>query len=86
MIGPVRSVRECGTACWSPCRGGQINALDRVQKKAAQFINRMKDSDLETLAQRRTMSRLCALFKALWEKGLESYRAVFPNLCETAAR
>jgi len=50
-------------ACWDPCRG-QINALDRVQTKAAQFTNHTKDSDGETLAQRRTVARLCALFKA----------------------
>jgi len=37
---------------------------DRVQKKAAQFTNHTKDSDWESLVQRRTMARLCALFKA----------------------
>jgi len=53
-----------GLACWDPCREGQINALDREQKKAAQFTSRTKDSEWETLAQRRTIARLCALFKA----------------------
>ena len=43
---------------------GQINVLDRVQQKAAQFTNHTKDSDWETLTQRRTIARLCALFKA----------------------
>jgi hypothetical protein len=38
--------------------------LDRVHKKAAQFANQTKDSDWKTLAQRRTIARLCALFKA----------------------
>ena len=42
----------------------QINTLDRVQKKAAEFTNHTKDSEWETLAQRRTIARLCALFKA----------------------
>jgi len=46
-----------------PCKG-QINALDRVQMKAAQFTNHMKDSDWEILAQCRKIARLCALFKA----------------------
>ena len=32
----VRPVLEYGAACWDPCREGQINALDRVQKEAAQ--------------------------------------------------
>jgi hypothetical protein len=36
---------------------------DRVQKKAAQFTNRTNDSDWETLAYRRTIAQLYALFK-----------------------
>jgi len=61
----VSPVLECGSACWDPCRGGQINALDRVQKKDAEFTNHTNDSDWETLAQPRTIARLrvCALFK-----------------------
>ena len=60
----VLPVLEYGAACWDPCKEGQINALDRVQTKAAQFTNHTKDSDWETLAQRRTIARLCELFKA----------------------
>ena len=41
-----------------------INALERAQKKAAQFSNHTKDSDWDALAQRRTVAPLCALFKA----------------------
>ena len=59
----VRPVLQYGVACWDPSRG-QINALDRAQKKAAQFSNHTKDFDWETLAQRMTIARLCALFKA----------------------
>jgi hypothetical protein len=59
----VRPVFEYGSECWDPCRG-QINALDRAQEKAAQFTNHTKDSEWETLAQRRPIARLCALFKA----------------------
>jgi hypothetical protein len=40
-----------------------INALHRVQKKAALFADHTKESDWETFAQRRTITRLCALFK-----------------------
>ena len=47
-----------GNPIWGPCREGQINALDRVQKKAAQFTNHAKNSDWETLVQRRTIARL----------------------------
>jgi len=59
----IRPVLEYGSACWDPCRG-QINALDRVQKRAAQFTNHTMDSDWETLAQCRTIARLRTLFKA----------------------
>jgi len=40
----VRPIREYGVAFWDPCRG-QIHALDRVQKKDAQFTNHTNDSD-----------------------------------------
>jgi len=38
-------------------------------EKAAHFTNRTKASEWETLAQRRTIARLRALFKALEEFG-----------------
>jgi hypothetical protein len=60
----VCPILEYGSACWEPYIEGHINALDRVQKKAAQFSNHTKGSDWETLAQHRTIARLCALFKA----------------------
>ena len=43
----VRRIVEYGSACWDPCRG-QINELDRIQKKDAQFTNHTKHSDYET--------------------------------------
>ena len=46
------------------CTEGQIKALDRIQKKAAEFTNHTKDFDWENLAQRRMIACLCALFKA----------------------
>ena len=55
----VCPVFEYGSACWDPCTKGQINALDKVQKKAAHTEN----SDWENLAQRRIAS-LCTLLKA----------------------
>jgi hypothetical protein len=63
----VRPILEYGAACWDPYREGQTNALDRVQKKAAKFAiehNHRNGSDWESLAQRRKIARLCALFKA----------------------
>ena len=56
VIGTVRPVLEYGAACWDPYREGQIRALDRVQKEAVQFTNHTKDSDWETLAQRRAIA------------------------------
>ena len=58
---------ECVSACWDPCTERETNALDRVQKKAAQFTNHTKDSDWETLAQRRTIA------SPLLVTGLQNY-------------
>ena len=55
---------EYWAACWDPYREGQISALDRVQKKAAKFAHHRKSPNWETLASRRKLSRICALFKA----------------------
>ena len=45
-----------------PYRDDQVSALNRVQKRAGKFANNM--SGWETLAQRRLIARICALFKA----------------------
>jgi len=45
-----------------------------VQTKAAKFANRTKDSDWQTLAQRRPIARLCALFKAY--SGERAWKAI----------
>ena len=60
----VHPVLEYGAACWVPCREGQLNALDQVRKKAAQFTNHRRGSDWETLARHRMIACLCVLFKA----------------------
>ena len=60
----VHPILEYGAACWDPYREGQISALDRVQKKAAKFAHYTNSLNWETLASRRKLSRLCALFKA----------------------
>jgi hypothetical protein len=74
----VRPSLEYGSACWDPCTEGQINALDRVQKKAAQFKNHTKDSDRKTLAQHKTIARLCTLFEAY--SGEQSWKATHNRL------
>jgi len=60
----VRPILEYGAACWDPYREGQITALDRVQKKAAKFACHTNSSNWDTLASRRKLSRICAIFKA----------------------
>ena len=60
----VRPILEYGAAWWDPYREGQISALDRVQKRAAKFAHHKNSPNWETLASRRTLSRICALFKA----------------------
>jgi len=54
------------------------NLKDRVQNKAAQFTNHTKDSDWETLAQRRTLARLCTLYKEY--SGKKARRAIRDRL------
>ena len=64
----VHPILDYGSACWYPCREGKINALDRLQKKAAQFSDHTKYSELETLAQRRMIAHLCSLFEVYSEE------------------
>jgi len=59
----VRPILEYGVACWDPYREGQTSALDRVQKKAAKFAHHTNSPNWKTLASRRKLSRICALFK-----------------------
>jgi len=70
----VRPILEYGATCWDPYREGQISALDRAQKKAAKFAHHMSSSNWETLASRRKLSRICALFKAY--SGEQAWKAI----------
>jgi len=60
----VRPILEYGAVCWDPYREGQVSALNRVQKRGAKFANVINESGWGTLAQRRLVARICALFKA----------------------
>jgi len=60
----VRPILEYGAMCWDRYTEGQVSALNRVQKKAAKFVNSTNESGWETLKRRRLMARRCALFKA----------------------
>jgi hypothetical protein len=74
----VRPVLEYGPACWDPYREGQINALDRVQKKATKFANHTNDLLWETLAQFRKVARICSLYIAC--RGERAWKAVGDRL------
>jgi hypothetical protein len=60
----VCPILEYGAACWDPYRNGQVSALDRVQRKAANLAYHRNDSKWEILTQRRKRARICAVFKA----------------------
>jgi hypothetical protein len=74
----VHPILEYGAACWDPYKEGQINALDRVQKKAAKFAHHTKDWNWETVAQGRKIARICAVFKAY--TGERAWKAVGDRL------
>jgi hypothetical protein len=74
----VRLILECGATCWDPYREEQITALDRVQKKAAKFAHHTNSSNWETLALRRKLSRICALFKSY--SGEQAWKAIGDRL------
>jgi hypothetical protein len=70
----VCPILEYGATCWDPYRVGQIIALDRVQKKAAKFAHHTNSLNWETLASRRKLSHICALFKAY--SGERAWKAI----------
>jgi len=74
----VRPIHEYGAASWDPHRECQISALDRVQNKAAKFAHHSGGSDWESLAQRRKIARMCALYKAY--TGERAWKAIGDRL------
>jgi len=76
----LRSFLEYGAPCWDPYWEGQINAFDRVQKKAATFANHTNDSVWEILAQCRQIACICALFTVYI--GVWAWKAIGDRLHE----
>ena len=66
----MRPILGYGAVCWDPQTESQVSALNRVQKRAAKFANNINESGWESLAQRRLIARICALFKACTGDGL----------------
>ena len=60
----VCTILEYGAAYWDPYRECQISALDRVQNKVAKFAHHLGGLDWESLARRRKIAHMCALYKA----------------------
>ncbi|PNF38203.1 hypothetical protein B7P43_G13462 [Cryptotermes secundus] len=58
------TVKRAWKALHFTMREGQINALDRVQKKAAKFAHHRNESNWETFTERRKIARICSFFKA----------------------
>ena len=74
----VRPIFEYGAACWDPYRECQLSALDRVQNKVAKFAHHSGGSDWVSLAQRRKIARMCALYKAY--TGERAWKAIGDRL------
>ena len=74
----VHPILEYGAAYWDLYREGQINALDRMQKKVAKFAHHTNSSNWETLASHRKLSHICALFKAY--SGDRAWKAIGDKL------
>ena len=76
----MRPILQYGVLCWDPYREGQVGALNRVQKRAAKFANNINESGWETLAQRRLVARIYALFKAYVYTGGRAWKAIGDRL------
>jgi len=77
-MSPVRPILENGAAFWDPYRECQIIALHRLQNKAAKFAQHLGGALWESLAQRRKIARICALYKAY--TGERAWKAIGNNL------
>jgi hypothetical protein len=74
----VRPLPEYGAVCWDPYREGEVSVLNLIQRRAATFANHTNESGWETLAQRRLIARLCALYKAY--TGRRAWKAIADSL------
>ena len=89
-ISIVRSSMEYASIIWEPFRGTHAGSLEAVQRKAARWIKSdyvressvtrmLKSLNLDTLQERRRMSRLAFLFKILKEPTHKDSVAVQPS-------
>ena len=66
----VRPILEYGAVCWDTYREGQVRVLNRVQKRAAKSANNINETGWDTLAQRRMITRICAITRHTSGDGL----------------
>ncbi|KAJ4437846.1 hypothetical protein ANN_13784 [Periplaneta americana] len=59
----VRPVMEYGATCWDPYRLEHIKTLEKIKKRALKCCLKNSPLKWDTLMDRRTRIRLCALFK-----------------------
>ncbi|KAJ4451749.1 hypothetical protein ANN_03220, partial [Periplaneta americana] len=59
----VRPAMEYGAACWDPYRLEHIKTLEKIKKRALKCCRKNSPLKWDTLTDRRTRIRLCALFK-----------------------
>ena len=72
-LAPVRSQLECCSVVWSPHKSRNISKLERIQRRATEFILKTKDDyeqrrkklNLLSLEQRRFLFDVLFLYKAL---------------------
>jgi hypothetical protein len=77
----LRPIFRYRTVCWDSYTEGQASALNPVQKRAAKFANNINESGWNTLARRRLIARICAIFKAY--AGGRAWKAIADRLLKS---
>jgi hypothetical protein len=60
----VRPTLKYGAVCWDHIEKRSVKSLKLGAKRSAKFANNINESGWEPVAQRRLITRICALFKA----------------------
>ncbi len=76
----VLPIMEYGTICWDPHKNMHCKHLERIQHRAAKFTFRdKKTAGWDSLKNRRSVARLCALYKAY--NGHPAWKEINRRLC-----
>ncbi|KAJ4432039.1 hypothetical protein ANN_20653, partial [Periplaneta americana] len=63
LIAIISPVMEYGAACWDPYRLEHIKTLEKIKKRALECCRNNSPLKWDTLTDRRTRIRFCAMFK-----------------------